>query len=139
MVGYGTSGVLDSFGTGYEMSLARGTRRSAPAYVSRTEHFTFGSFVAGQSLISILRANGQGAVANGDSGGGWFHKVKNTTYLVGVTSFHQVWGTGLPYLFSSSETDYYAGGAVSLWHYRDWLHLNGAQVVRVLHSTSPAP
>jgi hypothetical protein len=130
MVGYGISGFPNAAGTGYDMSLPRGTRRSAPALVSRTEYQQYGSFVPGMSLISILRQNGQGVVANGDSGGGWFHSVGGSAYLVGTTSFHSVWGswTGAnAYMFSSSEFDYYGGGAVSLWHYRDWLLLHGAQ------------
>lgn len=131
MVGYGLSGYLNAAGTGYEMGLPRGTRRSAPALVSRTEHQQFGTFVPGMSLISILRQNGQGAVANGDSGGAWFHTIKGVAHVVGISSFHSVWGswTGAnAYMFSSSEVDYYGGGAVSLWHYREWLLLNGVEL-----------
>lgn len=140
MVGYGISGFLNAAGTGYDMSLPRGTRRSAPALVSRTEYQQYGSFVPGMSLISILRQNGQGVVANGDSGGAWFHMVGGSAYLVGITSFHSVWGswTGAnAYMFSSSEVDYYGGGAVSLWHYRDWLLLNGAHISLVRRIAPP--
>lgn len=132
MVGYGVSGVLNGSGTGYDMSLPRGVRRWANAIVARTEYMDYGSFVPGYSLISILRENGQGALANGDSGGGIFRTVNGTSYLVGINSFVDVWGSwngSHAYLFSQSQVDYFGSGAVSLAHYAIWLRANGASVV----------
>jgi len=132
MAGYGISGVLNGAGTGYDMSLPRGPRRKANALVSRTEYKSYGAFVPGYSLISILRENGQGALANGDSGGGIFETVGGESLLVGINSFVDVWGNwngSNAYQFSSSNDNYFASGAVSLSHYADWLRANGASVV----------
>ncbi|MFY9233731.1 MAG: trypsin-like serine protease [Fimbriimonadaceae bacterium] len=132
MVGYGVSGILNGSGTGYDMSLPRGPRRWANAIVDRTEYMDYGSFVPGYSLISILRQNGQGALANGDSGGGIFQTINGRDYVVGINSFIDVWGNwngGQAYLFSLSDTNYFASGAVSLAHYATWLRANGAIVV----------
>jgi hypothetical protein len=130
LLGYGVSGVLNGDGTGYDLSLPRGMRRKAPAIVDRTEFMTFQGFQPGYSLITALRQNGQGALANGDSGGGVFETIYDTIYLVGIHSFAAVWGNGAPYGFSASSTDYFAGGSVSLSHYAAWLRDNGASVVR---------
>jgi hypothetical protein len=129
MLGYGLSGMLNGAGTGYDLNLPRGTRRKAPALVDRTEFITYPGFQPGFSLLSILRQNGQGALANGDSGGGIFESINGSVYLVGINSFVDIWGNGAPYGFSNSNVDYFASGAVSLAHYEQWLRDNGASVV----------
>ncbi len=132
MVGFGSSGVLNSAGTGYDNSLGNGIRRKANAIVNRTEFISYPNTLIGTALISILRENGEGALYGGDSGGGWFQNVNGTSYLVGTSSFINVWGswTGSnAWQFSSSNDDYFASGAVSLAHASSWLRANGANVV----------
>lgn len=129
MVGYGLSGILNKSATGYDMILPRGTRRKAAAIIDRTELVSFGQFHPGYSLISILRENGQGALANGDSGGGIFETIGSATFLVGINSFAALWGKGRPYEFSSSSVDYFGSGSVALGQYAVWLRSNGAIVV----------
>lgn len=132
MVGYGLSGRLNADGTGYVMDVPRGTRRKAQAIIDRTEFIAYPNFQPGDTLISILRENGQGALANGDSGGGIFQNVGGIHYLVGINSFINVWGNwngANAYQFSSSNENYFGSGAVSLSHASSWLRSNGATVV----------
>jgi PEP-CTERM motif len=125
MVGFGGSGVLNAAMSGYDITIGAGTRRKANAIYEFTEYVSEPGFLAGFSLISPLRQNGQGALVGGDSGGGWFKNGR----LVGTNSFIGTWGNGNNFLFSNSQTDFFASGAISLSDHADFLRSNNVVVV----------
>lgn len=110
MVGYGSTGVLNGAGNGYDITGGGGTRRKG------TNLFDFRANVAnfGPSIISFLVDNGDAALAGGDSGGAFF--VNNT--IVGVNSFifNQRSGVLPNYGFASQNggTAYFGSGAIDL-------------------------
>jgi hypothetical protein len=114
MVGFGGSGVLNTAGSGYDITIGAGTRRKANAVYEFTDYiYDPGSnYLAGYSLIAPLRQNGQGALVGGDSGGGWFKNGR----LVGTNAFIGTYGNNPPgwYIFSNSQTDFFVSGAISL-------------------------
>lgn len=112
MVGYGVSGGLNSAGDGYDQNVAGGVRRKAVGNYEFSDFVSDPSsgYVAGVSLIAPLRHNGQAALGGGDSGGGWFRNGK----LVGTSAFIGTVGTWADFRFSTSNTDYFLSGAISL-------------------------
>ncbi len=109
MVGYGSTGVLNGAGNGYDITGGGGVRRKG------TNVFDFRTNVTnfGPSIISYLRQNGDAVLAGGDSGGAFF--VNNR--LVGVNSFIFSQNTNLPnYGFASQNggTPYFGSGAIDL-------------------------
>ena len=127
MVGFGGSGVLNGFATGYDITIGAGTRRKADAIYEFTEYVfdAPSNYLAGNSLIAPLRHNGQGALVGGDSGGGWFRNGR----LVGTNAFIGTWGNGANFFFSNSNTDFFASGAISLSDNAAFLRDHGAAVV----------
>jgi len=127
MVGFGGSGSLNSINTGYDINIGAGTRRKANGIYEFTEYVQDvpSNYLAGYSLIAPLRTNGQAALVGGDSGGGWFRNGM----LVGTNAFIGTWGTGGTYAFSSSNTDFFASGAISLSDNQMFLRNNGVAVV----------
>jgi PEP-CTERM motif len=125
MVGFGGSGSVNGIGTGYVIDVASGTRRKANAVYEFTEYVSEPGFLAGFSLIAPLRQNGQGALVGGDSGGGWFKNGR----LVGTNSFIGTWGTHTWYDFSTSQTDFFGSGAISLGNHAQFLRDNNVALV----------
>lgn len=125
MVGFGGSGSVNTIGTGYVIDIAAGTRRKANATYEFTEYVSEPGYLAGYSLIAPLRQNGQAALVGGDSGGGWFKNGR----LVGTNAFIGTWGNYSWYDFSSSQTDFFASGAISLSNHADFLRDNNVAMV----------
>ncbi|MBI1332848.1 MAG: PEP-CTERM sorting domain-containing protein [Armatimonadetes bacterium] len=110
MVGYGSSGMTNGAGTGYDINLSSGIRRKAVGNYEFTDYIDEPGYQAGYSLIAPLRHDGQAALAGGDSGGGWFRNG----YLVGTNAFIGTYGNWSNYIFSTSNTDFFVSGAISL-------------------------
>jgi hypothetical protein len=125
MVGFGGSGVLNGGGNGYDINIGAGTRRKANGFFEFSEYVSEPNYLAGWSLISPLRQNGQAALVGGDSGGGWFRNG----YLVGTNAFIGTWGNGNMFQFSNSQTDFFASGAISLSGNAQFLRDNNVTVV----------
>jgi len=127
MVGYGWSGKLNGSGTGYDINVAPGVRRKADAIYEFTDYIEDvpNNYLAGFSLIAPLRQNGQGALAGGDSGGGWFRNGM----LVGTNAFVGTYGNGVDYQFSASSTDMFVSGAISLSDNVQFLRDNNVAMV----------
>jgi hypothetical protein len=121
IVGYGSTGVLNGAGNGYDITGGGGIRRKG------TSVFDFRANVTnfGPSILSYLRQNGDAVVAGGDSGGGFFVNNK----LVGVSAFFFSQNTQLPnYGFASQNggTPYFGSGAIDLTNQalNDWVVQN---------------
>ena len=127
MVGWGASGSENTIMTGYDINIGAGTRRKANGVYEFTEFIQDvpSNYLAGLSLIAPLRHNGQAALGGGDSGGGWFKNGR----LVGTSAFIGTWGNWGTYAFSTSQTDFFASGAISLSDNQLFLRNNGATVV----------
>lgn len=109
MVGFGQTGVENATGTGYAITGGAGTRRKGDNALHGKQFVT--DF--GPSLLSFLEFSGEAAVANGDSGGGFFMGGE----LVGVNSFIFTTNENLPaYGFASVNggTPYFGSGAIDL-------------------------
>lgn len=104
MVGYGMTGVVNAAGTGYTINGGSGTRRAANNTIdSKT------TYDPGPSLVSMLEKAGEGVLAGGDSGGGWFVSGQ----LVGISAFTLSTVTGKPdYGFATKG--YFGSGAIDL-------------------------
>jgi hypothetical protein len=131
MVGYGSTGNLNGLGTGYSVlgSSSAGIRRKANGTVEGTVLVDEPGFRV-HSLYAPLRANGDAALAGGDSGGGWFLTgTSGRKQLVGINSWISTFGTGTNWNFSSDPNNFFASGAANLSQYNGWLVSNGVQVV----------
>lgn len=130
MVGFGGSGVLNSAGNGYALTIPAGTRRKASAIVEGTV-FVDEPGLRLSSIYAPLRASGQGALVGGDSGGGWFLQGSFARpQLVGINSWIGTFGAGVGnWQFSSDPNNFFASGAADLSAYRTWLSGNGVSVV----------
>lgn len=130
MVGFGRSGAVNLTGTGYTDSIAAGTRRKANAVVEGTVLVDEPGLRL-SSIYAPLRTNGQGALMDGDSGGGWFLQGSFARpQLVGINSWIGTFGTGVGnWQFSNDPNNFFASGAADLSAYRTWLSGNGASVV----------
>lgn len=129
MVGFGDTGTLNVAGTGYDILPASGNiRRAAPGVIDGTVFLTDPGF-AGHSYFSVLRVNGQGAHAGGDSGGGWFKGSGTGNELVAINSWIGAFGTANPYEFSNDPNNFFASGAINLSQYNDWFAQNNVSVV----------
>ena len=127
MVGYGWSGNVNGAGTGYDVNISPGTRRKADGVYEFTDYIYDqpSNYLAGWSLIAPLRHNGQAVLAGGDSGGGWFRNG----YLVGTNAFIGTYGNGQDWTFSTSQTDFFCSGAISLSDNVQFLRNNGVSFV----------
>jgi hypothetical protein len=130
MVGFGGSGVLNGSGTGYDITIASGTRRKATGIVEG-DVFAEEPGLRLSSIYAPLRSNGQGALVGGDSGGGWFLQDGSARpQLVGINSWIGTFGTFSSFFsFSNHPTNFFASGAADLSAYNGWLVQNGASVV----------
>jgi hypothetical protein len=130
MVGFGGSGVLNGAGTGYDITIGAGTRRKATGIIEGTRLVDEPGFRL-SSIYAPLRANGQGALVGGDSGGGWFLQDGSARpQLVGINSWIDNFGTFSSWFqFSNHPTNFFGSGAADLSAYNGWLVDNGASVV----------
>ena len=111
MVGYGLTGHLNPTSTGYDVDAnSGGVRRKADAQYEFTDYISQPGYLGGYTLFAPLRHNGQASLAGGDSGGGWFRNGK----LVGTNAVIGTYGNWSDFYFSSSNTDFFASGAISL-------------------------
>ena len=126
MVGFGSSGSLNANADGYDINLASGIRRKATGLIEGTA-FIDSPGIRAYSLVAPLRQNGQGAIAGGDSGGGWF---TGSNRLVGINSWIGTFGNfNDNYRFSSDSENFFASGAVDLSKYKSWFQENNVAVV----------
>ena len=125
MVGFGGSGGVNTIGTGYTIDIGAGTRRKADGVYEFTDYIDEPGYLAGHSLIAPLRQNGQAALVGGDSGGGWFKNGR----LVGTNAFIGTYGNWTWYDFSTSQSDFFVSGAISLSDNAQFLRDNNVQVV----------
>lgn len=121
LVGYGDTGSVNAAGNGYDVFAGGGVRRAGTNILHDRVFVTN----YGPSMLSYLNANGDGVLAAGDSGGGFF--VGNR--LVGVNSFIFTLNQSLPnYGFASLNggTAYFGSGAIDLTDpgLRDWVLTN---------------
>ncbi len=84
MVGYGISGGVNANGNGYDLNFPGGTRHAGNNTIDFFQNVDYGDGShAGPSMLSLLDAAPEAAVAAGDSGGGWFANGN----LVGLSLF----------------------------------------------------
>ncbi len=125
MAGVGMTGGLRPDNLGYESPVDGGAiRRSAVGYSNMfvaNSQASFGYDRPSAAIISFLIANGDGAVASGDSGGGLFRQVNGEWRLVGIASY--ILNTnGVPaYTFAQGNNVYTASGFTALSEYRSFL------------------
>lgn len=81
MVGFGGSGVVNSAGNGYSITVGAGTRRAAGNVLDGTVDVDG----IGPSHYAYLDGAGEAALVGGDSGGGWFNA---SGQLIGINSFY---------------------------------------------------
>ncbi len=129
VVGFGSTGVLRTDGSGYNNIGNAGIRRAAPTTVDFTENVDLGGLGFSQSYLSLLRRAGDAALGSGDSGGGWFVERNGVQYLAGINSFRGTTGTGTNFTFSSDLDNGFYSGAVNLNAYQNFLTTNGVAVV----------
>lgn len=129
VVGFGSTGVLRTDGTGYNNIGNAGIRRVAPTTVDFAANVDLGPLGLSQSYLSLLRRAGDAALGGGDSGGGWFLERNGIQYLAGVNSFRGTTGTGTNFTFSSDLDNGFFSGAVNLGLYKEFFATNGVAVV----------
>jgi len=143
MTGFGNTGALRDDGTGYDVvGNTMGVRRAAIGHVDDFAVYDLSSEPAFNSpetgdassasptILSLLRQNGEGALASGDSGGGWFIEEGGQWRLVGINSFLDNRSeTALNYTFSSEVSTGFLSAAVSLRDVQPFLQANGINPV----------
>lgn len=129
VVGFGSTGVLRTDGSGYNNIGNAGIRRVAPTTVDFTANVDLDTLGFSQSYLSLLRRAGDAALGGGDSGGGWFVERNGTQYLAGINSFRGTTGTGTNFTFSNDLDNGFFSGAVNLGLYKEFFAANGVAVV----------
>ena len=82
MVGYGQTGMVNGVGNGYAVGGATGVRRAGDNAIDFSVLIASNGVAGGPNLVSFLDAPGEAALADKDSGGGWFQNGN----LVGINT-----------------------------------------------------
>lgn len=124
MAGVGMTGGVRPDGLGYETPVdGNAIRRSAPGYSNMfvaNSQASFGYDRPNAAIISFLIANGDGAVASGDSGGGLFRFVNGDWKLVGIGSYILNTAGVAPYTFAVGNQVFTASGFTALSEYESF-------------------